>query len=184
MVERRGKIHDAVKVVVENHFSSQRFSPKDIVEWVKWFCATHGGPVFYETPIPQNGVWDTEDPEYTKPRGFLKSNFLIDVGKRFLRDTRDTAFDFGPPRGLIVLILTAYEKIIRSYKTGVYVSMGNFRANLCNNWVKQYSKNFDKTTAKWWNDILKYYVDDDSDCGNVDEMSTLGETRAALPMTP
>jgi len=77
-----------------------------------------------------------------------------------------------------------YEKVTRSYKTGVYVSMGDFRAKLCNKWVKQYNKNFDKTTAKWWNSILQYYVDGDPDCEDDDEMSNLDDTRAALPRTP
>jgi len=128
--------------------------------------------------------WDTKDPEYEKPRGFLRSNLMIAVGKHFLRDTRDSVLDFGPPRGLIVLILTSYEKVVRSYKTGIYVSMGDFRAKLFNKWVKGYNKNFDKTTAEWWNNILRYYVDDsdDSDCEHSGD--DLDETRDALPRSP
>ena len=138
-----------------------------------------------------------------KPRGFLKSKFLIDIGSHYLQDCDDTAFDFGPPRGLFVLILTAvryhrdflcflrcllsllqYEKVVRSYKTGTYVSSGDFRAKSCNYWIKQYNKNFDKKTADWWKAILQYYVvESNSEHEEIGDMSILDEERAALPMS-
>jgi hypothetical protein len=49
------------------------------------------------------------------------------------------------------------EKVVRSYKTGSYVSSGDFSARLCNTWVRQYNKNFNKMTAKHWEEVLEYY---------------------------
>jgi hypothetical protein len=134
----------------------------------------------------------------------LKSKFLISVGANFLlQDSQDTAYDFGPPRGLFVLILTAvshlsdfhhsfpcsslslqYEKVVRAYKTGFYVSSGDFRAKSCNTWVKVYNKNFNKITAERWEDLLQHYdVAPDSEHERVGDMSILDEARAALPMS-
>jgi hypothetical protein len=48
---------------------------------------------------------------FKKPHGFLKSKFIIDVGTRFLQEIKDSAFDFGPPQGLFVLILTAVSPL-------------------------------------------------------------------------
>ena len=64
LLERRGKIHDLVKTTLQSYFASQQYSPAEIVEWVEWFCGTYGSPVFYETPIPQDGPWDSTLPEY------------------------------------------------------------------------------------------------------------------------
>jgi hypothetical protein len=113
-----------VRASIQDHFAFQHYSVADIIEWVKWFCSTHGSPVFYETPVPQDGAWMTSDPGYKvsllnplvlfcsyfifkKPRGFLKNKLLVNVVANFLPEIKGTAFDFGPPRGLFVLILTA-----------------------------------------------------------------------------
>jgi hypothetical protein len=125
-----------VKASIEHHFSLNKYSTTEIVKWVKWFCGTHGSPVFYETPVPQDATWDANDPDYEvnsflfrfssfsffiqKPHGFLKNKFLISVGSRFLQDSQDTAFDFGPPRGLFVLILTAVSDSLSSYGSFQY----------------------------------------------------------------
>jgi hypothetical protein len=58
------KIHDAVRASLQDHFAFQELSAADIVQWVKWFCSTHGSPVFYETPVPQDGMWKTDNPNY------------------------------------------------------------------------------------------------------------------------
>ena len=207
-----------MKVSVEHHFSLQNYSTTEIVKWVKWFCGTHGSPVFYETPISQGGIWDADDPNYKvksfhfrfssfsffiqKPHGFLKSKFLISIGSWFLQDSQNMVFNFGPPRGLFVLILTAvsdslnscgsfecsqsslqYEKVIQSYQTGVYVPRGNFCAKSCNMWVRQYNKNFNKT-ANWWKSILEcYIIMPNSDHKMIGELSILDEGRGYLPMS-
>jgi hypothetical protein len=124
---------------------------------------------------------------------------MVDIGTRFLQEIKDSAFDFGPPRGLFVLILTAvsplyslhnyfltefmqYEKVVRSYKTGVYAPTGDFSAKWCNKWVRQYNKNFDKDDD-WWSELLTHY--DVTRVGQFEQadMSTLDEGRAALPMS-
>jgi hypothetical protein len=136
---------------------------------------------------------------FKKPRGFLKSRFMKDTGTRFLQEIRDSAFDFGPPRALFVLILTAvsplhsipnyfltksmqYEKVVRSYKTGVYVPTGDFCAKWCNTWVRQYNKNFNKDND-WWSDLLEHYDVAGVGLSEQVDMSTLDEGRAALPMS-
>ena len=125
MIEKRGRIHDIVKLSVQEHFSCMQYSAADIIEWVKWFCGTHGSPVFYETPVPQDGVWKTNDPDYKvscfhflflftcayhifeKPCGFLRNMLLVNVAMNFLLEIKKTAFNFGWPRSLFILILTA-----------------------------------------------------------------------------
>ena len=77
-----------------------------------------------------------------------------------------------------------YEKVIRSYRSGVYVPSGDFSAKLCNTWVKQYNKNFDKMTPEWWEDILNYYsVVPKLDGERLGDESILDEGRADLPMS-
>jgi hypothetical protein len=44
---------------------------------------------------------------FKKPHGFLKSKFVVEIGTHFLQEIKHSMFDFGPPRGLFVLILTA-----------------------------------------------------------------------------
>jgi hypothetical protein len=127
LTERRGKIHDAVKRALDRYFLTKKFTSTDIVRWVKWFCGTQGSPLFYKVPVPQTGVWNNrEDPGYKvsynslfrslfaqlavqAPHGFLKSKFMISIGSRFLRDEdiEELRDDFGPPRGLFVLLMTA-----------------------------------------------------------------------------
>jgi hypothetical protein len=219
VIEKRGRILDLVKASVQDHFLSERYSATDIVAWVEWFCATHGSPVFYETPVPQDGQWDVNSADYEvsffiflglvcsrvfikRPHGFLRNQLLVNVAAYFLPELKKSAFHFGLPRGLFVLILTAvshavrlsvqvfmslsqYEKVVRSYKSGVYTPSGDFSAKLCNTWVKQYNKNFDKMTPERWEDILAYYsVTPKSDNERLGDQSILDEGRADLPMSP
>jgi hypothetical protein len=218
VIEKRGKLLDFVKVSLQEHFLSEQYSAADIVEWVQWFCGTHGSPVFYAVPVPQDGEWDVNSPNYQvlsylifvsvrsrlfmkKPHGFLKNKLLVNVAANFLPEIKKTAFDFGPPRGLFVLMLTAvrlacycafsnfiwlsqYEKVVRSYKTGVYVPSGDFSAKLCNTWVKQYNRNFNKVSQERWEEILTYYdITPTSDIEGVGDQSILDEGRGALPMS-
>jgi hypothetical protein len=78
-----------------------------------------------------------------------------------------------------------FEKCVRSYKTGAYVSSGSFHAKVCNTWVKQYNKNFNQKSDDWWSAILQHYAvaESDSEVGRVGDMSILDEQRAALPMS-
>jgi hypothetical protein len=76
-----------------------------------------------------------------------------------------------------------YERVARSYQTGVYVSTGDFCGKWCNKWVKQYNANFNKKNSGWWRDLLaRYDVAEVGQVGQVDT-STLDEGRAALPMS-
>ena len=134
------------------------------------------------------------------PRGFLKSPVLIQLGSRFLENSKDTAFNFGPPRGLFVLLLTVvsccipfiyilrtkfsqYEKVARSYKLGYYIHSGDFEAKTCNMWVRQYNKNFDGKTAQWWEKILTFYSADTAVESDVGGDSIIDKKRAALPIS-
>ena len=202
---------------IQSYFASEQFSPADIVKWVQWFCGALGGPIVYETPIPKDGIWERKHASYEvcsyyfrflhaltnffkKPHGFLKSKFIIDVSSHFLQEIKDSAFDFRPPRGLFVLILTAvsalhsmhryflmkpmkYERVVRSYKTGIYAPIGDFSAKWCNKWVRQYDQNFNNKMDSWWNDLLEHYnVTEVGHIKDVD-MSMLDEGRGALPMS-
>jgi hypothetical protein len=77
VLEKRGRIHNAVRASLRAYFIAKRFSPADIVDWVQWFCSTHGSPVFYETPVSQDGAWDTKDPNYQVHRSLLLHSFYI-----------------------------------------------------------------------------------------------------------
>ena len=83
-------------------------------------------------------------------------------------------------------MISQYEKIVRSYKTGEYVPSGNFDAKSCGVWVKQYNKNFDGKTAEWWDRILQLY-DADHDHGqdgqDPGDKSILDGGCGALPMS-
>jgi len=71
----------------------------------RWRLGCPGSWLSGKAPVPSSIY--RGDNLFKKPRGFLKSDFLIDVSTHFLWDIRDTAIDFGPPQGLFVLILTA-----------------------------------------------------------------------------
>lgn len=138
---------------------------------------------------------------YQKPRGFLKSKYMISIGAQFLQDSQDTKYKFGPPRGLFVLIMTAvsyiscycysfpcsnslqFERAARAYKTGVYVNPGDFCAKSCNSWVKAYGNNFTGKSTEWWESLLGHYDVAESEPEKVGDMSILDETRGALPMS-
>ncbi|KAJ8473941.1 hypothetical protein ONZ45_g16112 [Pleurotus djamor] len=187
LAEKRGKIYAAVSSSLARHFNGLQLSASDIVEWTRWFRGTWGSPIFYQVPIPQDGVWDDRLPGYKKPEGFLRSTFLIELGKRFLPDIKDSPIEYGPPSGLFILLLTSYERAVRAYsKQGIYIDPGDFRAESCNTWVRQYSKNFENKPKKWWDKILEYYEDepsdDDEEAGGF-EVSVLDMRRAALPMS-
>jgi hypothetical protein len=56
----------------------------------------------------------------------------------------------------------------------------------CNTWVKQYNVNFNKMTAKHWEEILEYYdttPDSDIEGLGVGNQSILDEGHVALPMS-
>lgn len=77
-----------------------------------------------------------------------------------------------------------YEKVIRSYKTGVYVPAGDFSAKTCNTWIKQYNSNFNRMSAERWEEILEYFdIACDSEVERVGDQSILDEGRGALPMS-
>ncbi|KAF7436244.1 hypothetical protein PC9H_003073 [Pleurotus ostreatus] len=159
-----------------------QWGPDSIIAWVSYFCKTYGSPIFYEKPVPRDGSWNPKDPNYEPPSGFLRSPAMIELGRRFLRDRDTAALDFGPPRGLFVLLLTSFEKAVRSHKTGQYVGT-DFNEKTCGLWVKQYNKNFDSKSDEWWDRVLAPYCDT-SDVEEDVEMSMLDEGRAMLPMSP
>jgi hypothetical protein len=79
-----------------------------------------------------------------------------------------------------------YEKVVRSYKTGIYISSGPFSAKSCNSWVKSYNKNFNRMTAKQWEDLLSgHYTTGvaDNEVERVGDMSMLDEAWGELPMS-
>lgn len=138
---------------------------------------------------------------YQKPRGFLKNKHMINIATYFLRDSWGTRCNFGPPRGLFVLIMTAvsyisrvcyslpcsslvqFERVARAFKTGVYVNPGDFCAKSCNSWVKAYNNNFTGKSAEWWEKLLEHYDVAESEPERVGDMSILDEARGALPMS-
>jgi len=132
-------------------------------------------------PTPQNGSWDTGSPSYIKPRGFLRSKFLIRIGSRFIQDSNRAVLDFGRPRGLFVLILTACEKIVRSYKDGLYTPSSQICAKSCNMWARQYNKNFDDRTDEWWKTTLACYTGTASESDSEGSERSIDETRDMLP---
>jgi hypothetical protein len=81
--------------------------------------------------------------------------------------------------------LSQYEKVIQSYKSGVYIPSGDFSMKMCNTWVKQYNKNFDKMTPKQWEDTLNYYsITPKLDSERLGDQSILDEGCVDLPMSP
>jgi hypothetical protein len=86
--------------------------------------------------------------------------------------------------GWILKQPSQYKKVIRSYKTSMYVLSGDFSAKLCNTWVKQYNLNFDRITAECWEEILEYYdIVCDSDIERVGNQSILDKGQADLLMS-
>src|SRR6266852_4947804 len=138
---------------------------------------------------------------YQKPHGFLKNKHMISIGAHFLQDSWDTKYDFGPPRGLFVLIMMAVSFIgyIRyslhvevhysmkglpvPTRLGVYAHPGDFCAKSCNSWVKVYNNNFAEKSDEWWESLLNHYDVAKSEPEKVGDKSILDEMRGALPMS-
>jgi hypothetical protein len=63
--DKRNKIHSITKAKLEDHFIKHNIdTPDKKKEWVEYFLATGAGPVVYEDPIPQGGVWSSHEAGY------------------------------------------------------------------------------------------------------------------------
>ncbi|KAH9061737.1 hypothetical protein EDB83DRAFT_2315525 [Lactarius deliciosus] len=124
MKTRWSKIASDVLMLVKTFFEHAEFKdqPEKIKDYVHWALKA-GGPAYYENPVPKSSKLRKDDPNYTKPNGFLCSQFILPVAKTYLGFASRSVLHpilgaKSPPRGLYVMILTAVEHAMRAYLTG------------------------------------------------------------------
>ncbi|KAH9168954.1 hypothetical protein EDB89DRAFT_1825933, partial [Lactarius sanguifluus] len=113
MKTRRSKIASDILMLVKTFFECAEFKdqPEKIKDYVHWALKA-GGPAYYENPVPKSSKLRKDDPNYMKPDGFLRSQFILPVAKTYLGFAlrsvlHPTLGAKSPPRGLYVMILTA-----------------------------------------------------------------------------
>ncbi|KAH9172314.1 hypothetical protein EDB89DRAFT_2069978 [Lactarius sanguifluus] len=172
MKTRRSKIASDVLMLVKTFFERAEFKdqPEKIKDYVHWALKA-GGPAYYENPVPKSSKLRKDDPNYTKPDGFLRSQFILPVAKTYLGFAsrsvlRPTLGAKSPPRGLYVMILTAVERAMRAHLTGRFNAPGDFNHQTSWNAMKDFDRILDRVSESRWAQALDF-VDCDKD--NLDE---------------
>ncbi|KAH8980200.1 hypothetical protein EDB86DRAFT_2813877 [Lactarius hatsudake] len=172
MKTRRSKIASDVLMLVKTFFERAEFKdqPEKIKDYVHWALKA-GGPAYYENPVPKSSKLRKDDPNYTKPDGFLRSQFILPVAKTYLGFAsrsvlHPTLGPKSPPRGLYVMILTAVERAMRAYLTGRFNAPGDFNHQTSWNAMKDFDRILDRVSESRWAQALDF-VDCDKD--NLDE---------------
>ncbi|KAH8979527.1 hypothetical protein EDB86DRAFT_3140234 [Lactarius hatsudake] len=161
-----------VLMLVKTFFERAEFKdqPEKIKDYVHWALKA-GGPAYYENPVPKSSKLRKDDPNYTKPDGFLRSQFILPVAKTYLGFAsrsvlHPTLGPKSPPRGLYVMILTAVERAMRAYLTGRFNAPGDFNHQTSWNAMKDFDRILDRVSESRWAQALDF-VDCDKD--NLDE---------------
>ncbi|KAH9019688.1 hypothetical protein EDB85DRAFT_2153576 [Lactarius pseudohatsudake] len=180
MKTRRSKIASDILVLVKTFFERAEFQdqPEKIKDYVHWALKS-GGPAYYENPVPKSSKLRKDDPNYTKPDGFLRSQFILPVAKTYLGFAsrsvlRPSLGPKSPPRGLYVMILTAVERAMRAHLMGRFNAPGDFNHQTSWNAMKDFDRILDRVSESRWAQALDFV---DCDKENLDE-STLSAYRA------
>ncbi|KAH9160095.1 hypothetical protein EDB89DRAFT_2082498 [Lactarius sanguifluus] len=149
MKTRRSKIASDILMLVKTFFERAEFKdqPERIKDYVHWALKA-GGPAYYENPVPKSSKLRKDDPNYTKPDGFLCSQFILPVAKTYLGFAsrsvlRPTLGAKSPPRGLYVMILTVVERAMRAHLTGRFNAPGDFNHQTSWNAMKDFDRILD-----------------------------------------
>ncbi|KAF8266370.1 hypothetical protein EI94DRAFT_1803221 [Lactarius quietus] len=185
----KSKLASDILKVVKTFFDSAEFRdrPDKVKEYVRWALA-YGGPAYYEMPVPKSCAFNG-DPNHPKLKGFLWSQFILPIAKSYIGFAEKSVLHpslgpNNPPKGLYALILTAVERAIRAYTTGVFNTPGDFNHQSTWRAMKDFYRMFEKTRPYHWEDVLTFDDHDDPE-DHIDD-STLSAYCADffLPSSP
>ncbi|KAH9046380.1 hypothetical protein EDB83DRAFT_2523371 [Lactarius deliciosus] len=172
MKTRRSKVASDVLILVKTFFERAEFKdqPEKIKDYVHWALRS-GGPAYYENPVPKSSKLRKDDPNYTKPDGFLRSPFILPVAETYLGFASRSVLHpslgpKSPPKGLYVMILTAVERAMRAHLTGRFNAPGDFNHRTSWNAMKDFDRILDQVSESCWARALDFV---DCDKENLDE---------------
>ncbi|KAH8977244.1 hypothetical protein EDB86DRAFT_3092825 [Lactarius hatsudake] len=172
MKTRRSKVASDVLILVKMFFERAEFKdqPEKIKDYVHWALRS-GGPAYYENPVPKSSKLRKDDPNYTKPDGFLRSPFILPVAETYLGFASRSVLHpslgpKSPPKGLYVMILTAVERAMRAHLTGRFNAPGDFNHQTSWNAMKDFDRILDQVSESRWARALDFV---DCDKENLDE---------------
>ncbi|KAH9162587.1 hypothetical protein EDB89DRAFT_1860711, partial [Lactarius sanguifluus] len=188
IITRRSKIARDVLMLVKTFFERAEFKdqPEKIKDYVYWALKS-GGPAYYENPVPKSSKLRKDDPNYTKPDGFLRSQFILPVAKTYLGFAsrsvlRPSLGPKSPPRGVYVMILTAMcwhrylRQLVLAHLMGRFNAPCDFNHQTSWNAMKDFDRILDQVSESRWAQALDFM---DCDKENLVE-STLSAYRADL----
>ncbi|KAH8977748.1 hypothetical protein EDB86DRAFT_3091503 [Lactarius hatsudake] len=150
MKTRWSKVASDVLILVKTFFERAEFKdqPEKIKDYVHWALRS-GGPAYYENPVPKSSKLRKDDPNYTKPDGFLRSPFILPVAETYLGFASRSVLHpslgpKSPPKGLYVMILTAVERAMRAHLTGRFNAPGDFNHRTSWNAMKDFDRILDQ----------------------------------------
>ncbi|KAI9436717.1 hypothetical protein H4582DRAFT_1816412, partial [Lactarius indigo] len=181
MKTRRSKLASDVLLLVKTFFERAEFKdqPDKIRDYVHWALRS-GGPAYYENPVPKSSKLRKDDPNYKKPDGFLRSQFILPVAETYLSFAsrsvlRPSLGPKSPPKGLYVMILTAVERAMRAHLTGGFNAPGDFNHRTTWNSMKDFDRILSQVSESRWAQALNFVAYDEEN--RVDE-SLLSAYRA------
>ncbi|KAF8272771.1 hypothetical protein EI94DRAFT_1795772 [Lactarius quietus] len=142
MKTRRSKIASDVLQLVKTFFKGPQFENREDIKAYVFWALQSGGPAYYKTPIPKSCRLKIDDPNCPKPDA--KSALQPSLGPR------------NPPLGLYAMILTAVERAMRAYTTGVFNPPGDFNQQTSWPAMQTFYLGFDHVHDFQWAEALDF----------------------------
>ncbi|KDR70756.1 hypothetical protein GALMADRAFT_144627 [Galerina marginata CBS 339.88] len=171
---------DKVTVAAYKHLKSKKsklasdvldgVKPEAVRDYVRW-ALRPGRPAYYAVPIPEECQGSRKAPGYKPPEGFLESQFIAPVTKKYLNPASNSALSpalsrKNPPKGLYALIAAAVERGFLAHMKSTFVAPPQFNHDNCWGPLEDFFDNIDKVKEECWTAILQF-----RGVGGVDEGS-------------
>ncbi|KAH9066943.1 hypothetical protein EDB83DRAFT_2519259 [Lactarius deliciosus] len=162
MKTRRSKIASDVLTLVKTFFERVEFKnqPEKVKEYVHWALRA-GGPAYYDIPVPKSCTLRKDDPDYPRPDGFLRSQFILPVAETYMGFSAKSVLSpslgpRNPPKGLYAIILTAVERAMRAHLTGTFRAPSDFNHQTTWNSMKDFYRILDQISESRWMQALNF----------------------------
>ncbi|KAH9015023.1 hypothetical protein EDB84DRAFT_1635082 [Lactarius hengduanensis] len=169
MKNRRSKIASDVLTLVKTFFERVEFKnqPEKVKEYVHWALRA-GGPAYYDVPVPKSCMLRKDDPDYPRPDGFLRSQFILPIAETYMGFSAKSVLSpslgpRNPPKGLYAIILTAVERAMRAHLTGTFRAPSDFNHRTTWNSMKDFYRILDQISESRWMQALNF-----TDCDDIE----------------